>query len=137
MPTGNSNHPKAWHLDSALQKGQGCSYLMNWHPISLLNVDYKCVASRIKEHLCYPIHSDQTGLIKERYIGENINKIVSLMDLTSCRGLLLQAYLPGKKEPVCQKSGLESHFCSTYTLRKDFVILQLYWWLFSSTKHCS
>ncbi len=23
------------------------------------------------------------------------------------------------------------------TLRKDFVILQLYWWLFSSTKHCS
>ncbi len=25
----------------------------------------------------------------------------------------------------------------TTTLRKDFVILQLYWWLFSSTKHCS
>ncbi len=24
-----------------------------------------------------------------------------------------------------------------YTLRKDFVILQLYWWSFSSTKHCS
>ncbi len=24
-----------------------------------------------------------------------------------------------------------------YTLRKDFVILQLYWWLFSSTKYCS
>ncbi len=24
-----------------------------------------------------------------------------------------------------------------HTLRKDFVILQLYWWLFSSTKHCS
>ncbi len=23
-----------------------------------------------------------------------------------------------------------------YTLRKDFVILQLYLWLFSSTKHC-
>ncbi len=23
------------------------------------------------------------------------------------------------------------------TLRKDFVILQLYWWLFSSTQHCS
>ncbi len=23
------------------------------------------------------------------------------------------------------------------TFRKDFVILQLYWWLFSSTKHCS
>ncbi len=23
------------------------------------------------------------------------------------------------------------------TLRKDFVILQFYWWLFSSTKHCS
>ncbi len=24
-----------------------------------------------------------------------------------------------------------------HALRKDFVILQLYWWLFSSTKHCS
>ncbi len=23
------------------------------------------------------------------------------------------------------------------TLRKDFVILQLYWWLFRSTKQCS
>ncbi len=24
-----------------------------------------------------------------------------------------------------------------YALRKDFVILQLYWWLFISTKQCS
>ncbi len=30
-----------------------------------------------------------------------------------------------------------SHEDRTFALRKDFVILQLYWWLFSSTEHCS
>ncbi len=30
----------------------------------------------------------------------------------------------------------KSYISTSYTLRKDFVILQLYWWLFSSTKHC-
>ncbi len=41
----------------------------------------------------------------------------------------------------CSKSKIcsTSHSLSRIypTIRKDFVILQLYWWLFSSTKHCS
>ncbi len=36
------------------------------------------------------------------------------------------------------KAGIRQneHTCPS-TLKKDFVILQLYWWLFNSTKHCS
>ena len=60
--------------------------LKNWRPISLLNLDYKlmakCIALRIKRHLTRLIHSDQTGFIKGRYIGENINRILSIMELT-------------------------------------------------------
>ncbi len=41
-----------------------------------------CVAPRIKEHVClHLIHYDRTGFIKGRYIEENINKILSVMDL--------------------------------------------------------
>ncbi len=34
----------------------------------------------------------------------------------------------------CFVDNISMHFT---TLRKDFIIVQLYWWLFSSTKHCS
>ena len=58
-------------------------YLKNWRPISLLNTEYKlvakCLANRIIGHLDDLIHSDQTGFLPGRYIGENINKIFSLM----------------------------------------------------------
>ena len=60
--------------------------LKNWRPISLLNQDYKlaakCIATRIKHHLKNLINSDQTGFIKGRYIGENINRILSIMEYT-------------------------------------------------------
>ncbi len=46
---------------------------------------------------------------------------------------------------ICMVDGLtklnkvqfETKLSQSSTLRKYFVILQLYWWLFSSTKHCS
>lgn len=51
-------------------------FLKNWRPISLLNVVYKvasgCIANRIKSLLDKLINKDQTGLIKGRFIGENI-----------------------------------------------------------------
>ncbi len=34
------------------------------------------------------------------------------------------------------KKDSSTNLC-TSILRKEFVILQLYWWLFSSTQHCS
>ena len=48
----------------------------NWRPITLLNCDYKiatkCIASRIKKVLPKLINNDQTGFMKNRFIGENI-----------------------------------------------------------------
>ena len=42
----------------------------------------KCIASRIKKCLPEIVHRDQTGFLKDRYIGENINRILSILELT-------------------------------------------------------
>ena len=53
--------------------------LQNWRPITLHNVyckiATKAIAKRIEPYLPTLIHSDQTGFIKGRYIGENIRLI--------------------------------------------------------------
>ena len=50
---------------------QDLSYLKNWRPITLLNVDYKILSSvlvtRLKSTLNDLIHEDQTGYIKGRH----------------------------------------------------------------------
>ena len=60
--------------------------LKNWRPITLLNVDYKvaakAIAKRIEPLLPKLIHSDQTGFVKGRYIGENIRLLSDLMEQT-------------------------------------------------------
>ena len=57
----------------------------------MLNQDYKlvakCIAERIKSFLPKLIHNDQTGFLKGRFIGENINRILSLMDITDERNV--------------------------------------------------
>ena len=40
----------------------------------------KCIANRIKKILHNIIHYDQTGFLQGRYIGENIIKILALLD---------------------------------------------------------
>ena len=48
----------------------------NWHPISLLNVDYKlcarALAGRLLNVLHHVIHPDQTCGVRGRFIGENV-----------------------------------------------------------------
>ena len=65
--------------------------LSNWRPITLLNVDLKiaskAIAKRIEPTLPNLIHSDQTGFVKGRYIGENIRLIGDIMDYTSLQHL--------------------------------------------------
>ena len=61
-------------------------FLKNWRPLTLLNSDYKClakiIANRIKKVLKTIIDNDQTGFIKGRYIGQNITKLLDIMDYT-------------------------------------------------------
>ena len=56
--------------------------LTNWRPITLLNVDYKiaskAIATRIKKVLPQLIHTDQTGFMKDRFIGQNIRLLCDL-----------------------------------------------------------
>ena len=56
-------------------------------PISLLNTDYKVltkvmIAKRLKKVLPKIINPDQTGCIKNRYIGENVRFISDVMNYT-------------------------------------------------------
>ena len=61
-------------------------YLKNWHPITLLNSDYKIasktIANRIKHVLPSIINEDQTGSLKGRSISENIRLIEGILRLT-------------------------------------------------------
>ena len=60
--------------------------LDNLRPISLLNTDYKiltkAIAKRLEKVLPKVINPDQTGYIKNRYIGENIRLISDIMTYT-------------------------------------------------------
>ena len=60
------------------------TFLENWRPISLLNVDYKiatkAIANRLKRVLPNIINNSQTGFLKGRYIGENIRILFELLD---------------------------------------------------------
>ena len=59
----------------------------------MVNVDAKIISkvisSRIKNVLPYVIHSNQTGHVKGRYIGETVTSIFNIMDFTE------KEYIPG------------------------------------------
>ncbi len=78
-----------------LPKNKDPLLLKNWRPITLLNTDYKlaskAIAYRIKEVLPSIIHSDQTGFMKGRYIGENIRKTIDIIEYAEshkCAGMI-------------------------------------------------
>ena len=66
------------------KKDKDTRFLKNWRPISLLNTDYKimtkCIALRLKKVLPIIIHTNQTGFMKDRYIGFNIRLILDLIE---------------------------------------------------------
>ena len=78
------------------KKHKPVNKLKNWHPITLLNYDYKiaskCIANRIQKILPKLIYNDQTGFLKGRFIGENIRLIDSIIHYANTKqipGLLL------------------------------------------------
>ena len=73
------------------KKDKNPRLLKNWRPLSLMNCDYKIVAKAIANRIksCLPdiIHTDQTGFMKNRFIGENIVKILNIMEYTEKEGI--------------------------------------------------
>ena len=69
------------------KKNKNLSYLKNWRPISLLNVDYKiaskALALRLKKVLSAIINNAQTGYVEGRFIGENIRLISDILNFTA------------------------------------------------------
>ena len=62
-------------------------YSENWRPTSLLNIDYKIARKTIADRIfkVYPklITEDQTGYVKDRFIGHNIRLVKGIMKVTS------------------------------------------------------
>ena len=73
------------------KKDKNLSYLKNWSPISLLNVDYKiatkALAMRLKKVLPEVINNAQTGYLQGRFIGENIRLISDILHYTANQNL--------------------------------------------------
>ena len=76
--------------------GKDRTHLENWRPISLINVDAKIaskvIATRITKILPEIIHSNQTGYVSCRYIGEAARSILDIMEYTktlNIQGILL------------------------------------------------
>jgi hypothetical protein len=80
------------------KKNKDTIMIKNYRPLTLLNQDYKLATKAIAKRLCKVlpklIDPDQTGFLKDRYIGENIFKITNLMnyvDENNIPALLLSA----------------------------------------------
>ena len=73
------------------KKKKDKSYLENWRPLTLLNVDYKIatktMAHRIATVLPKLINEDQTDYVKGRYIGQNIRLIQDIMKVTESENI--------------------------------------------------
>ncbi|KAL9986569.1 hypothetical protein ACROYT_G000737 [Oculina patagonica] len=66
------------------KKNKDTLLLKNWRPITLLNIDYKiatkCIGKRLEKVLPTLINNDQTGYVKNRFIGENIRLISDVIE---------------------------------------------------------
>ena len=70
---------------SLIHKGKSKDNLKNYRPISLMNSDYKILAfvfaDRLQTVIQSIINTDQSGYIKNRYIGCNIRNILDIYDI--------------------------------------------------------
>jgi len=78
------------------KKDANLNSIKNWRPLTLLNshckIATKAIASRIKMFLGKLVSDDQTGFIRDRFIGENIRLMDSVIKYSKAKnmpGLLL------------------------------------------------
>ncbi|MCP3888847.1 MAG: hypothetical protein GY702_08215 [Desulfobulbaceae bacterium] len=68
------------------KKGKDRTYIKNWRPISLLNVDYKIIskalAIKLKKVLPSIISVNQSGYVEDRFIGDSVCTISDIMYYT-------------------------------------------------------
>ena len=73
------------------KKKKDKSYLENWRPLTLLNVDYKIATKTMAHRIATVppklINEDQTGYVKGRYIGQNIRLIQDIMKVTEAENI--------------------------------------------------
>ena len=78
-----SNSQKQAVITLIEKQGKDRTLIENWRPISLVNVDAKIIskviASRLKNVLPNIIHCNQSGYVKDRYIGETVRSILDTM----------------------------------------------------------
>ena len=79
------------------KKDKNLFEVRNWRPITLLNVDYKILskslALRLATILPDLIGSDQRGFVRDRYIGDNVYELYSIISQAESEkkpGILLQ-----------------------------------------------
>ena len=94
--------------------------LGNYRPISLLNVDFKILSSvlahRLKKVLPKIVNEDQTGYIKNRFIGFNLRQIQDIIDFAEIYNV------EGAIVCVGFSKGFDSLACDfTLTTLKHFV----------------
>jgi exonuclease III len=86
LERGKLNQSQRRGIISLIPKPQkDLDLLKNWRPITLLNQDYKyltkALANRIEKTLGEIISTDQSGFVKGRYIGCNIQRIQNTIEL--------------------------------------------------------
>ena len=73
------------------KKGKNPLSPSSYRPITLLNCDYKLISklvnNRMKRFLKTLTHSDQSGFVKGRYIGDNIHLLFDIIDYTEFKQL--------------------------------------------------
>ena len=81
-----SNSQKQAVITLIEKKDKDRTFLENWRPISLINVDSKIaskvITMRIIKVLLEIIHCNQTGYVQNRFIGETVRSIVDITDHT-------------------------------------------------------
>lgn len=73
------------------KKDKDLSYLENWRPLTLLNVDYKiisrAIAMRLKLKIKDLVSEDQTGFIEGRDISHNLRTVFDIIQVAKERSL--------------------------------------------------
>ena len=73
------------------KQGKDLTLIENWRPISLINVDSKIIskviAVRVKNVLPNIIHHNQTGYVKDRYIGKTVRLIFDIMEFADTENI--------------------------------------------------